>query len=135
MYVVLASEGRKESFILWGYGDQNLAVGGGIFVGEQGLVANHHFLNSPLNAPYQFKNGACRLEVFAKLIDRTKSLLLFSTDLFINEEQCAALSHPRNSIIFVLNPGDRTYSSYVDTKPVPVDAVQKFSDRVRSMFP
>jgi hypothetical protein len=44
MYVALSRNEMRQNFNIWVYGEERLVRGSGLFVGETGVVANHHFL-------------------------------------------------------------------------------------------
>jgi hypothetical protein len=44
MHVTLARNEASQTFNIWVYGDDRLVRGSGLFVGETGVAANHHFL-------------------------------------------------------------------------------------------
>jgi hypothetical protein len=68
---------RSEEFSFWGYGDKDLVRGSGLFVGDNGIVTNHHF--NPINTEefFKFTPGTYDLELVAKLIG-TASLVKLS---------------------------------------------------------
>ena len=77
LFLNVIHDGKSEEFSFWGYGEKDLSRGSGLFVGENGVVTNHHF--NPLNANelYAFNPGIYKIELMAKLVGR-KSLLCLS---------------------------------------------------------
>lgn len=67
MHVVLSSEGGgTQAFNIWVYGErEKLVRGSGLFVGETGVEANHHFLRAPGEDRFRFSAGRYRIDVFA----------------------------------------------------------------------
>ena len=63
---------RSEEFAFWGHGDKDLVRGSGLFLGENGVVTNHHF--NPINSEelFVFSPGAYDLELVAKLVNRSR---------------------------------------------------------------
>src|SRR3546814_91424 len=43
LYASLQHNESKQNFNVWVYGDEKLVRGSGLFVGDTGIVANHHF--------------------------------------------------------------------------------------------
>src|SRR5438105_7952779 len=74
MHVALARNETHQNFNIWVYGDERLVRGSGLFVGETGIVVNHHFLAPKDGATFRFTQGNYRMDVFAQLVgdgDRT----------------------------------------------------------------
>jgi hypothetical protein len=77
MYVALSRNETRQNFNIWVYGNEKLARGSGLFVGETGVEANHHFLIPRDGSTFHFTEGRYRMDVFAKLLgDRSQTLLL-----------------------------------------------------------
>lgn len=68
MFVRLSRGEHRQCFPIWVLGNERLFRGSGIFVGEQGVVADHHFLLPPDTDKYAFKAGEYRLDVFARVV-------------------------------------------------------------------
>jgi hypothetical protein len=78
MYVTLSIAGIVQDFAVWAFGERNQLVrGSGLFVGETGVEANHHFLISKSNEPFQFIPGQYRLDVYAHLLGNLSRTRLF----------------------------------------------------------
>jgi hypothetical protein len=73
-----------QNFNIWVHGDDKLVRGSGLFVGETGVAANHHFLTPRDGNAFQFVQGRYRLEVYAHLLGDKEANLLFrkSSKLF-----------------------------------------------------
>ena len=65
MYVSLSRNETVQSFNIWVYGDDKLVRGSGLFVGESGIAANHHFLIPREGVSFHFVEGHYRLSVYA----------------------------------------------------------------------
>jgi hypothetical protein len=92
MYVTLSIEGIVEDFAVWAFGERNQLVrGSGLFVGETGVEANHHFLISKGDEPFQFIAGQYRLDVYANLLGDLSRTLLFSQSLDVSLEESDSL--------------------------------------------
>src|SRR5713226_7443277 len=78
MHVALSRNETHQNFNIWVYGERGKLVrGSGLFVGETGVAANHHFLTPKDASSFRFMAGNYRVEVFAYLLgDRKRTLLL-----------------------------------------------------------
>lgn len=82
LYVRLTRGETAQTFNIWVYGEENeLKRGSGLFVGEQGVPLNHHFLPPADGTAFKFLAGAYRLELFATQVDRLKPRLLWSVSV------------------------------------------------------
>jgi hypothetical protein len=93
MHVALLRNETRQNF--WVYGEERLARGSGLFVGETGVVANHHFLTPQDANSFRFTEGHYQLEVFAHLLGDQKPTKLFSQALEISRELATALAGPK----------------------------------------
>jgi hypothetical protein len=67
MHVALSRNETHQNFNIWVYGNEKLVRGSGLFVGETGVEANHHFLAPSDGSSFRFTEGHYRLNVFARL--------------------------------------------------------------------
>jgi hypothetical protein len=116
MYVVLVRDGAvHQHFNIWVYGERHeLVRGSGLFVGEDGIAANHHFLSAPDRSDFSFTEGTYRLEVFARLLGDRRDKQLFAQDLVISPEIEASLGEPATGVYFDWAPDTERYIPYVD---------------------
>lgn len=84
MYVALSRNESRQNFNIWVYGNEKLVRGSGLFVGETGVEANHHFLIPRDSNNFRFTEGRYRMDVFAKLLGDQDQSLLFSQILEIS---------------------------------------------------
>jgi hypothetical protein len=121
MHVSLARNETRQNFNIWVYGEERLVRGSGLFVGESGISANHHFLTPPDQNHFQFREGTYRLEVFAKLLGGNAPIKLFSQELTIQSEQGLAIQKPGVGLYFDWGPDSSTYIAHIEEKPsVPI---------------
>lgn len=110
--------------------------GSGLFVGETGVAANHHFLTPRDGNAFQFVSGRYRLEVYAHLLGDGKANLLFSQELEIASETAAQLREPGAGLYFDWGPDASRYLTHVETRPTSLDATDFLqilgSQRLRS---
>lgn len=103
-----------QTFNVWVYGDDNLARGSGLYVGEQGIVTNHHFLPPKDEAEYRFLPGHYRLDLFVAQIDHTTPQLLWSTGLDVPRDLAERMERaPLGGIYFDWQPNLQTYHPHL----------------------
>jgi hypothetical protein len=115
MYITLSCEDIIQDFSVWTYGERNQLVrGSGLFVGETGVEANHHFLISKNTEPFNFIEGQYRLDVYAHLLgDRNRSLL-FSQSLNVSAEEADAIGQNDAGLYFDWSPHETQYLTHLD---------------------
>lgn len=116
MFVRLSRGEHRQSFPIWVLGNEKLARGSGIFVGEQGVVANHHFLLPPDADKYVFRAGEYRVEVFARIVGANQAELMWSSSLAISDGHAVKLALSNNAIYFDWGPDSNRYISIVKSK-------------------
>jgi hypothetical protein len=119
MHVALSRNETHQNFNIWVYGDEKLVRGSGLFVGETGIEANHHFLTPRDSNLFRFTEGQYRLEILAHLLGDEKQTRLFSQTLEITRELAAALAEPHAGLYFDWGPDSSRYLPHVDTAPYP----------------
>jgi hypothetical protein len=118
MYVALSRNESRQNFNIWVYGYKRpLVRGSGLFVGETGVEANHHFLTSPDDSSYRFTPGHYTLEVFARLLGDSSNIRLFSQSLDISQELAAALAEPHAGLYFDWGPDSSRYLPHIEKRP------------------
>jgi|HubBroStandDraft_6_1064221.scaffolds.fasta_scaffold00054_12 hypothetical protein len=122
MYVALSRNETRQNFNIWVYGNEKLARGSGLFVGETGVEANHHFLIPRDGSAFHFTEGRYRVDVFAKMLGDRSQTLLFSQTLEISHETAALLKDPAAGVYFDWGPDSSRYLQYVDKRPSPPDS-------------
>lgn len=117
MFVRLSRGEQRQNFPIWVLGEDRLSRGSGLFVTEQGIVANHHFLLPPDAGEYVFKSGEYRVEVFARIVGQSEPLRLWSNTLVISESDSHQLAKSNCAIFFDWGPDSNRYISSVRSKP------------------
>jgi hypothetical protein len=117
LHVSLHRNESKQNFNIWVYGEKgNLKRGSGLFVAQEGVTFDHHFLLPEDGANFQFLSGTYTLVVSAKLVsEKTKTLMLIT--LAISESQATQLSEPNTGIYYDWGPDQQAYHSHIDKKP------------------
>lgn len=85
LHVRLTRGETTQTFNIWVYGEEKLTRGSGLFVGEQGVVLNHHFMPPDDGTAFKFLPGSYTLELFAAQVDHPKPRLLWSVNLDLSQ--------------------------------------------------
>jgi len=118
LYVRLARGESIQNFSVWVYGQtKDLSRGSGLFVGSDGVAANHHFLLAPDQRAFKFQAGAYRLQVFGHIVGKTRPLPLFDTELTISNGDEESLKDNAIGVYFDWGPESQKYYSHIDKKP------------------
>ncbi|MDI7774500.1 hypothetical protein [Asticcacaulis sp. EMRT-3] len=117
MHVTLSRNESHQNFSVWVYGEEKLVRGSGLFVGETGIAANHHFLTPKDGSPFKFLPGRCELRVFARLLGERRQKLLLSQVLELSSDSAAALNEPGNGVYFDWGPDSSSYLQHVEHRP------------------
>jgi hypothetical protein len=116
MYLVVRSRDVRQIFSVWGYGDEKLARGSGLFVGETGVAANHHF-NPPFDAPmFQFPPGEFQIEIHASLPGKQGSVHLSTVAVTVPSSAHLDSNNPDGSVWFDWEPEAGCYHAQIETK-------------------
>jgi hypothetical protein len=117
MHVTLSRNETHQNFNIWVYGNERLVRGSGLFVGETGVEANHHFLTPKDGTSFSFVEGHYRMDVFARLLGDQSQTKLFSQELEVSRELAASLKQPNAGVYFDWGPDSSRYLSHVDERP------------------
>ena len=123
MHVVLYRNGTPQSFNVWGYAEKELVRGSGLFVGETGVAAYHHFV-APGGSAFRFAEGEYRIDVFSHLLGDRKQKLLWTQKLEIPRRVAVELGQPGNGLYFDWDPVASRYVSYVKNQPPSSGSMQ-----------
>lgn len=134
LYLSLHRNETKQNFNIWVYGEKgDLKRGSGLFVPQEGVTFDHHFLLPADGANFVFLEGRYKLTVCARLVGQTSSIELMTIDLSIGETQAAALAQSRTGVFFDYGPDQQSYHAHVQDRPrVDPDQekyLQKFRDK------
>jgi hypothetical protein len=135
MYVAISRNETRQNFNVWVYGDERLVRGSGLFVGETGVEANHHFLPPRDENSFRFVEGRYTLDVYARLLGQQRQIRLFSQSLDITAEIATALTKPHTGVYFDWGPDASRYLAHVETRPPSPDAAERFVGLLGQAFP
>jgi hypothetical protein len=120
IFVKLRREESAQNFNVWVYGDNplELARGSGLFISENGVACNHHFL-LPMDATnFEFVSGNYILETYVSLASRNP-MLLNKISLSVSEQQAADMKLRSAGIYFDWGPDSNHYNSHIEEPPIP----------------
>src|ERR1700693_1935198 len=104
MHVSLMRHETHQNFNIWVHGDDKLVRGSGMFVGETGVAASHHFLTPEDGGQFKFFAGRYQLHVFAKLLGDRMHTQLFSQELELAPNVAAQLEETGAGLYFDWGP-------------------------------
>ena len=116
MHASLTRNETRQNFNIWVYGDDKLVRGSGLFVGETGVVANHHFLTPKDGNSFRFVEGEYTLVVFAKLLGDKAAMRLATLKLVITRENATALQEAANGLYFDWGPDAGRYIPHIEVR-------------------
>lgn len=117
MHVTLTRSETRQNFNVWVYGDDRLVRGSGLFVGETGISANHHFL-TPVDASFSFVEGVYDLRLMAKLLGDRHSITLIEEKLVVTRELASSLTSEDAGLYFDWGPDSNQYLPHIDKRPI-----------------
>ena len=118
LHVSLQRNESRQNFNIWVYGEKaNLRRGSGLFVAQDGVTFDHHFLLPEDGANFRFLSGTYRLVVFTKLVGEGTPKEIMTIALTISESQASQLTEPNTGIYFDWGPDQQAYHSHIDKKP------------------
>lgn len=121
MHVALSRNETHQNFSIWVYGNEKLVRGSGLFVGESGVSANHHFLTHQDGSSFHFVEGHYHIEIFARLLGDRDQTLLFSQSLDITRDLARLLEESGTGLYFDWGPDCARYIPHVETNSLRSD--------------
>jgi len=126
MHVALTRSETHQNFNIWVHGETGKLVrGSGLFVGDTGVSANHHFL-APEDVHFQWLAGHYHLSVHAKLLGDKAPKVLFTQVLEITRDLAVQLEQPGAGLYFDWGPDSARYLPHIDERPPSPDPEQFF---------
>ncbi|RDL45003.1 hypothetical protein DN730_05135 [Marinomonas piezotolerans] len=118
LYVSLKRNESNQNFSIWVYGDKNdLKRGSGLFIPQDGVTFDHHFLMPSDGAEFKFISGDYQLKLYARLVGEREVQLLYEVNLYISEQQAKELSTPNTGIHFDWGADQRKYHAHIRSNP------------------
>ena len=110
MFVKLQKGESIQNFNVWIYGDSGLVRGSGLFVNNQGISNNHHFL-LPRNTNYEFLPGEYRLQVFVETVNR-EPYQIFEQKLIVSNSEYTDVNQRQTGIFYDWAPNSQNYEAH-----------------------
>ena len=117
LFVKLHRGETTQTFNVWVYGDDSLARGSGLYVGEDGIACNHHFLLPEDGTRFEFLPGNYKFEVYALLVGRDRPLQLSVVNLSLSEQVARQLGDGESGAYFDWGPDSQRYHAHVRKRP------------------
>ncbi len=119
MFVRLRRRESIQAFNIWVYGGagSSLVRGSGLFVGHEGVAHNHHFLLQEDGTNYEFLAGDYQVEVYVKLVNSSKSELLWQLKVSLTEQQASEMKREMAGVYFDWGSDSDAYHSRIDRRP------------------
>lgn len=114
MHIKVIRDETSQNFNIWVYGEEKLSRGSGLFVGEQGIAMNHHFLMPPSGDTFTFAPGSYEVKLYVKLVGRLGSRLLWSEVLRIDRNSSDQMKAGRCGIYFDWGPDSQRYLMHLE---------------------
>ncbi len=106
-----------QNFNIWVYGQKNdLLRGSGIYIGQDGVVCDHHFLLPKDCTSYEFSPGNYNIEIYFSILGVKKYFLVRTLELVLSYEHVKNIKEGK-MIFFDWAPNTKTYyASVYDSK-------------------
>lgn len=128
MHVSLSRAETQQNFNVWVHGETSKLVrGSGLFVGETGVAANHHFLTPEDGSQFKWRAGHYQLRVYARLLGDKSHKQLFSQQLEITSDLAMQLEQSGAGVYFDWGPDSSRYLPHVEQR-LPTPDPEQFSE-------
>ena len=117
LFIRLRRGETQQNFNIWVFGEKDLARGSGLFVGQEGIAANHHFLTPTDVQGFAFIAGDYELEVFGKAVGRKNTHSLATIGLSIDANEAKQLRETDQGIYFDWGPDAERYQKKIGRRP------------------
>lgn len=127
LFLSLQRNESKQNFNIWVYGEKgSLKRGSGLFVPQDGVTFDHHFLLPEDGADFPFLAGAYTLKIFAKAVGQQAPFELMEVKVSIGEGHAKSLCEPRTGIYFDWGPDQQTYHPHIQTRHTETPDMKNF---------
>ncbi len=114
LFIRLRRGETQQNFNVWVYGEKDLARRSGLFVGQEGIATNHHFLTPTDIRGFDFAAGEYELEVFGKIVGKDTTMLLSTIQLSIDAHEAEQLRQQDHGIYFDWGPDAGRYQKKIE---------------------
>ncbi len=134
LHVTAQRNESKQNFNIWVYGDKgDLKRGSGLFVPQDGVTFDHHFLQPADGSNFAFLVGTYRLTVLAKLVGAHAPKELMTISLSISEAQALALATPQTGIFFDWGPDQQSYHPHTQSRVAGEPDMKELLDALKQI--
>lgn len=116
LFIRLRRGETQQNFNVWVYGDEGKKRGSGLFVGQEGIATNHHFLLPTDIRDFEFAAGEYKLQVFGKTVGQQTTHLLSTIQLSIDAHEAKQLRNLNQGIYFDWGPDAARYQNKIDDR-------------------
>ena len=118
MFARVKQGDKVTTYTFWSYDvDGRLVPGGGLFVGTEGIVTNHHFVLRKGTARQVFTAGPVTVEFCARGVGQQQARQLHEVVLSLSDEQAAALNQSTAGVFFESCPESGAFHGVLDAVP------------------
>lgn len=128
MHASLERSETRQNFHIWVHGNDKLVRGSGLYVGETGVAANHHFLAPEDGSAFRFTADRYVLRVYARLLGDAAHVMLFSQELDITQPLASQLEEPGTGLYFDWGPDSARYLPHVEHRAPSPDPEQLLAE-------
>lgn len=118
MHVNIQRGESQQNFSIWVYGDgdKGLVRGSGLYVGEDGITHNHHFILPEDARDFRFSPGEYSVRIFAKRVRDVLPVLLHEERLRVSDADAQRLAQQNAGLYFDWGPDQQAYHSHIDLR-------------------
>lgn len=118
IYLNFKHDQQTFQFHYWMYGQaEQLVIGSGVFVGSDGVGANHHFVPTSSLSSQAITAGLYEVEIHAHLLGDKRPILLHTIHFELNEEEAAAIRTSKDkAVFFTWDEESQKYKSRIDRR-------------------
>ncbi len=113
MFARVKQDGQSTAYTFWGYGDSQLVAGGGLYVGLQGVVMNHHLVLPPGGKRLIFRAGPLTVDLCARIAGERGERVLQHIELTMTAPQAEVLNKGTEVVGFDFRPETDDYHGQI----------------------
>jgi hypothetical protein len=139
LYLSVQRNETKQNFNFWVYGQKGqLSRGSGLFVPQDGVTFDHHFLPPKDGTEYLFLPGLYTITVFANAVNQITATKLMSLQLAVSDAHAEVLKNTNAGLFFDWGPDQQKYHAYIRNRPddsVDFEKILQIFDGKQRQFP
>lgn len=116
LFLRVSAGSRQAEFSFWGYGDDKLMRGSGLFVPETGMATNHHFNPTDVDTLFRFSGETYSFELLASLVGRKRLVSLWTIELDVPVGVFDHTIAANKAIFYNWSPQTRAYVVSVEDR-------------------